>query len=103
MSIANEWQNYWKGSKQYVSKDHEVVFIYPSPIDSYLNQDVDICSSNTFLIMMFPVRLNSFPLRQLIRKAIPQGIVINGKVINRLFVIAIADNDREGHMRIREE
>lgn len=103
MSIANEWQNYWKGSKQYVSKDREVVFIYPSPIDSYLNQDVDICSSNTFLIMMFPVRLNSFPLRQLIRRAIPQGIVINGKVINRLFVIAIADNDREGQMRIREE
>lgn len=103
MSIANEWRNYWKGSMEYHSNDSKVLFIRPSPIDSVLNQDVNICSSDTFLIMMFPIRKNDYQLRQLIRRAIPQGIVIEGKTINRLFVIALADHDREGYKRVREE
>ena len=103
MSIANEWSNYWSGSKKFHTKDTKVVRINVSPIDSYLNRDVSICSSETFLIMMFPVRTNAFAIRQLLRKAIPQGIILQGKKVNRVFVIALADNDREGHKRIREE
>ena len=103
MSIANEWRDYWKGTAEYHSNDSKVLYYHPSPIDSVLNRDVSICSSNTFLIMMFPVRINDYSLRQLKRKAIPQGIVIQGKTVNRLFVIALNDNDREGRRRVREE
>ena len=103
MSIANEWYEYWKGSKKFHSNDTEVLYIDVSPIDSYLNQDVNICDSDTFLIMMFPVRTNLFEIRQLIRRAIPQGLIIQGKRVNRVFVIALEDNDRDGHKRIRQE
>lgn len=83
--------------------DTMVLYKRAAPIDSIINRSVRICSPDTFLIMMTPVRKQDYSIRQLLRKIIPQGLVIQGKKINRVFIVSIMDNEREQIKEIRKE
>lgn len=102
-SVFKEWKAIWKERSTFRSNDSMLLYKRPYPIDSILNRDVHICSPDTFLIMMTPVRQQDFSIRQVMRKVIPQGIIVEGKKINRVFVISVADNDREKMREVRKE
>lgn len=103
MSIAEEWFYHMGKPKKLHSNDTAVPHIDPYPIDYLVNGDLNICSNDTFLLMLYPIRFSDRAMRDILRSVIPQGIVIDGKTVNRLFVIAIDDKDRMGYRQMREE
>ncbi len=103
LSVVEEWNSIWSGVRSFHSNDTMVLYKRAAPIDSIINRSVRICSPDTFLIMMTPVRKQDYSIRQLLRKIIPQGLVIQGKKINRVFIVSIMDNEREQIKEIRKE
>lgn len=101
LSVVEEWNSIWSGVRSFHSNDTMVLYKRAAPIDSIINRNVRICSPDTFLIMMTPVRKQDYSIRQLLRKIIPQGLVIQGKKINRVFIVSIMDNEREQIKEIR--
>lgn len=103
MSIAEEWLSYWGKPRKLHSNDTKIPHIDPYPTDYLVNGDISVCSNETFLLMVYPIRFSDREMRDIIRSVIPQGIVINGKTINRVFVIAVDDSNRMGLRQAREE
>lgn len=103
MSLIDEYFSHWGSPKSIHFNDTQVHYHTPNPTDSVMNRDVKVCSNDTFLLMMFPIIRNAFALRQIIRRAIPQGIMIQGKRINHVFVVAVSDDEREAMKTIRRE
>ena len=101
--IIEEWQRVMGPPVKFHSNDSLFTNEDPYPIDYRVNWNVDVCKKDTFLLMMYPIRLKDYEMRQVLRRAVPQDIVLNHSRINRVFVIAIDDNDRESLRKIRNE
>lgn len=102
-SIIDEWMRLMGPPTKFHSNDSTFINEDPFPVDYLVNRNVNVCSTTSFLIMLYPIRLKDFKMRQLLRQAVPQNAIIRGKRVNRVFVIAIDDNDRESIQRIRNE
>lgn len=101
--IIEEWRRVMGPPVKFHSNDSLFTNEDPYPIDYRVNWKVDVCKNNTFLLMMYPIRLKDYEMRQVLRRAVPQDIMVNNSRINRVFVIAIDDDDRESLRRIRNE
>lgn len=77
-----------------ITNDTLVPFVDPHPIDSVVNRNVSICSNSTFLLMIYLIRSKDYRMRQILRRIIPQGIIVKERQINRVFVIGVNDTER---------
>lgn len=85
------------------SNDTLVPYADPHPITSVLNRGVNVCTRDTFLLMLYPIRCHDYPMRALLRRVIPQGVSVNNKTIHRLFIVALDDMNRSEIQWIRRE
>lgn len=102
-SIVTEWEDVMRSIPKFHSNDTRFKNADPYPIDSISNAHIDVCTVRTYLLMIYPSRFRDSGIRQLIRQYIPQSISVMGRIINRIFVIAVDDNDREELRVIRNE
>lgn len=86
-----------------ITNDTLVPFVDPHPIDSVVNRNVSICSNSTFLLMIYLIRSKDYRMRQILRRIIPQGIIVKERQINRVFVIGVNDTDRKTIQSIQAE
>ena len=103
VTIVKEWEALGETIHPFKSKDEMVVEIRPNPVDYKQNNDVAICRSDTYLILFYPSRVMDAGIRKLIRRNVPQGVIVNGKRVNRVFVIAVSESDKEKLEFIQEE
>lgn len=101
--IVSEWEEVMRSIPKFHSNDTRFKSADPYPIDSISNAHIDVCTVRTYLLMIYPSRLRDSGIRLLIRQYIPQSISVMGRIINRVFVIAVDDNDREELRVIRNE
>lgn len=83
--------------------DVNPIYTIPNPYDSVYNYGIDVCTNDTFLLLLFPIRSQDKEMRSLIRELYPQGLNISNKVVNHLFVVSVMDNDRDIFTSIRNE
>ena len=86
-----------------ITNDTLVPFVDPYPIDSVVNRNVRICSNSTFLLMIYLIRSKDYRMRQILRRIIPQGVIVKERQINRVFVIGVDDTDRKTIQSIQAE
>ena len=102
-SIVEEYERIMGGKHKLQTNDTLVPFVDPFPVDSIINRDIQVCTKDTFFLAIFPIRSSDYRMRQLLRRMIPQGMVVKNKVINRIFVVGIDDMDKQTIKMIREE
>lgn len=85
------------------SNDTLVPYADPHPVSSVLNRGVAVCTRDTFLLMLYPIRCRDYRMRALLRRVIPQGVLVNNKTIHRLFIVALDDRNRSEILQIRKE
>lgn len=102
-TIVEEFEGKMGGKHKLQTNDTLVPFVDPYPIDSIINRNVRVCTKDTFFIAIFPIRSSHYRMRQLLRRVVPQGMVVKNRVIHRIFVVGIDDNDRQTMRAIREE
>lgn len=88
---------------KFITNDSLVPFVDPHPIDSVVNRNVRICSNNTFLLMIYLIRSKAYRMRQILRRIIPQGVIVKERRINRIFVIGVDDMDKRTIQSIQAE
>ena len=89
--------------KKFHSKDPLWNYIDPYPFDSIYNSHVNICDDDVFNLMIIPSRAKSLSERHFFRNQFKRTMIINGKKVNRLFVVALEDNDYEIWQKIYRE
>ena len=62
-----------------------------------------VCNNRTFLLMMYFVNRKDLERRQFIRQYVKQGMVVDGKVINYVMVVALDENDDKARKNLTEE
>ena len=67
----------------------------PYPYLSVYNEDLNVCKTNPYILIIFPTRYNDFELRNFYRNSFPQNNSVKNVIINRLFLIAVNDSNRE--------
>lgn len=102
-TVVKEWESLKRTVHPFKSKDEEIVDERPHPADYLQNQDVSVCHQNTYLVLLYPSRVLDASIRNLIRRNVPQGIVISGKKVNRVFVVAVRYSDRRNMLFIQKE
>lgn len=102
-TVLKEWESLKVTIKPFKSNDSLVVEERPYPAEYVQNQDVRVCQRDTYLVLLYPSRVKDAGIRKFIRKNVPQGIVIKGRKVNRVFVIAVRNSDKESMLLIRKE
>ena len=102
-TVVKEWESLKEPLQPFISNDSLIVEERPYPFDYVQNQDVHVCQEDTYLVLLYLSRVNEVGIRNLIRRNVPQGVVINGKKVNRLFVIAVRNSDKSNMHFIRQE
>lgn len=92
-TVIREWESLKGTVYPFKSKDGMVIEERPYPADYYHNQGVSVCHGDTFLVLLYLSRVRDAGIRNLIRRNTPQGIVINGKKVNRVFIVAVSNKE----------
>ena len=71
------------------------------PVVYHLRENIlwnhrSVCRNDTFVLLMYLVNRKDLQRRQFIRQRVHQGMVVDGKVVNYVIVVALDENDEKG-------
>lgn len=93
--VYEAFKRTYNASERCVSQDPDF-----HPLSYQLKQNMkwshqSVCSNDTFLLLMFFTYKDDLERRNLIRQYVKQGVVVGGKVVNYVIIIAADDADAE--------
>jgi len=97
------WQRSFSNNKKFKSTDPLWNYSDPFPYLSIYNSRVNICTNQTFLLMIIPSKATDFSIRSVIRDLYPQNMYCHNQTINRVFLIAIGFVERELLILLKNE
>lgn len=78
------------------------------PVVYHLRENIlwnhrSVCRNDTFVLLMYLVNRKDLQRRQFIRQRVHQGMVVDGKVVNYVIVVALDENDEKGRRVLDQE
>ena len=96
-------RNGFTRNKKFISKDPYFINIHYEMKQNIVWNNKSVCQKNTFILLLFFVNMKDEARRSLIRKYFRQGMIVDGKAINYVFVVASPRNDSMELQTIQRE
>ena len=79
---------------KFTSNDTGYIPVQYKPVDNMIWVQHSPCSNDTFILLLYLIYKKDYARRELLRGYIKQGMVVEGKVVNYMFVVT-ADDDAD--------
>lgn len=88
---------------KWTSKEPRFIPISYEMKDNILWNKNPVCQKDSFILLMYFVHKKDVERRQVIRKYVKQSMVVDGKKVNYIFVVASSHNDTQVINALKEE